>query len=116
MPVYSDFSFNQFADGTISVSLAPAANIGNQNIRFQAFKRFGGISGLITKSCNSGFNNVSGINITSSGEGRFNISLRGADTSGLQLGNYAYAIERLDSGSRTVISEGYLILLPGGIG
>lgn len=76
--------------------------------------RFGGISGIIVKSVASGFAaGQSGFTYLNSGQGQFQVNFNSVDTSGMDYGNFAFAIERLDSGSRTVISEGYLMLSPG---
>ena len=112
MPVYTDITMLKFEDGTFIVSLAPQSPIGGNNLRWQVVKRFGSTSGLITKSVASGYNNVSGINVTNSGAGVMQITLNSSDTSGLDYGNYVYALERLDSCSRTVISEGFFSVLP----
>ena len=74
--------------------------------------RFGGISGFAIASVASGYNGQSGINITNSGQGVLNITIPSLATSGIDFKNYAFAIERLDSGFRTVLSEGYVLLLP----
>ena len=79
-------------------------------------RRFGSddISGLITKTCASGFGaGQSGITILNSGQGQFQVSLRAQDSSGLLWGCYQYAAERMDSGSRTILTKGHLILAPG---
>lgn len=113
MPVYTDLQMVKFEDGTFVVSLAPPAPIGGFSLRWQIMKRFGSTSGLVVKSAASGYgNNVSGINVTNSGAGVMQITLNSSDTSGLDYGNYVHALERLDSGSRTVISEGFFSVLP----
>lgn len=114
MPVLVDMVSYRYEDAVLTVGLAPPVAIGGWNIRYQVSHRFGGSSGLITKSAASGYGGgVSGITVTNSGQGIFNIAINGADTSGLEYGNYAYAIERLDSGNRSVLSEGHLQLLQG---
>lgn len=112
MPVLADFPLARYEDGLLTISLAPAAPIGAWNIQFLVQHRFGGLSGLILASVSSGFNGQSGITITNSGEGVFNVRIPGIATSGWNYGNYAFAVTRLDSGSRTVLSEGYLLLNP----
>jgi hypothetical protein len=114
MPSQTDMSLTRFEDGVFIVSMAPSVNISNWTVRFQAQKRFGGISGFMLKSIASGYNNQSGINITNSGQGQFNVQLNSVDTSGLDYGVYTYCCERLDPGARTVLSEGFITLLPGG--
>ena len=112
MPVIVDFSLGKMEDGTLIVSMSPPTSIGGADIRFQVSKRFGSTSGLILKSVSSGYNNVSGINVTSSGDGRMSITINSPDTSGMDYGNYAYSLERFTSGSRSIITEGYLMVLP----
>jgi hypothetical protein len=113
MPVIADFSFVKFDDGTITVGLQDPTPIGGWDIQFVVSKRFDGASsGIVTKSVASGFNGASGITITDSGQGHFNIALNGIDTSGLEPGNYATRTERTTSGFHTTLTLGYLILLP----
>lgn len=113
MAVLTDFSLARYEDGILTISMAPPVAIGAWDIRFRVQKRFGGTSGLITKSITSGFNGSSGITITNSGQGQFNVAINSRDTSGLEYGNYAFSTERFESGSRTILSEGYLQLMPG---
>lgn len=115
MPVQTDFSLGSFEDGSLTVGLAPAANISGWSLQFSLWKRqqsvSGSVSGLITKSAASGFNNVSGINVTNGPEGRFVVSLGRFDVSGgLATGAYYYKVERRDSGNATVISEGFRLV------
>ncbi len=114
MPTQSDFSLTPLEDGVFIINMAPGTPIGGWAMRFQAQKRFGGISGFMQKYTASGYNGQSGINITNSGQGQFNVQLNSVDTSGLNFGVYTYCCERLDVGSRTVLSEGFITLLPGG--
>ncbi len=112
MPVLADFSMVKFEDGILTLELAPPIAIGGMLLNFNLFKRFGSSEYIAQRWVGSGLNNQSGINITSSGQGRMNISLWENDSSGLEFGNYAFNIKRLDSGSRTVLTEGYLVLEP----
>jgi len=104
---YMDFSLSRFEDAVLSVSLTPAVNISGQSIRFLSQHRFGGLSGFAIKSVASGFNNVSGINVTDGVNGVMQITLNSVDSSGLDFGNYAYSIERLDNNSRTLYTAGF---------
>jgi hypothetical protein len=108
---YTDFSWVRGDDGTLTVVLTPPVPVGGWEIRFSVTKRFGGLDTLITKSCMSGYNNVSGVNVTNSGQGIFNVALGSLDTSGMEPGLYATRCERLTSGARTTLTEGYLNLL-----
>lgn len=115
MATQVDFSVVRYADGTLSVNIAPATSIAGWALRFEAQHRAGGLSGLITKVSASGYGGgQSGITVTDSGNGRFNIAINGIDTSGLDPGSYSYSVQRTDSGSRTMISEGFLNILPDG--
>lgn len=102
-----DFGFVRWDDGILQVNLEPAVAIGGWSIEFEALQHFGGSSGLIVKSVAPGFNGASGITITDSGQGRFNVAIGSANTSGLPFGNYAYTVTRTDSGSRTTLTRGY---------
>lgn len=106
MPVYSDFSTQTGEDSSVAMALTSPTSISGWSIRYQETKHFGGSSGLVQRYCASGFNNVSGINVTDGANGRLVVSLRSADSSG-RAGNYAYRIERLDSGFQSVLTEGY---------
>lgn len=116
MPSFSNYAFSRTEDGIISVSISPPTPIGGWNIEFNAYDHFDGNSGRIKKSCDSGFcTNQSGITITNSGNGQFNIflyKLGVTDASGFQYGNMAWTIERMNSGFHTVVSEGFLSLNP----
>ena len=112
MPIQADFTFSRYEDGILSVALTSPTAIGSWDIRFRVQRHFGGLSGLIAKSMASGFNNVSGIAVVNSGQGIFNVTLNSVDTSGLEYGNYAYSIDRFDSGNRTILTEGYVALTP----
>ena len=109
MPIYADFSIGKLEDGTLTVALQPPVAIGGWQIQFTVQKHFGGISGIYTAYV-SGINSISGITITNSGQGIFNIALPSYWASGLDFGNYSYSVERRDSGFRTELSIGYILL------
>lgn len=112
MATRSDFSFFQTQRGTLRIILNPPQPIGGWNIEWYLGKRAGGLSGTVHKYVNSGYNNVSGINLQNSGQGIFDISIDSVDTSGRDPGNYYYRAIRLGSGLQTQISYGYMKLLP----
>ena len=112
MPLIADFTLARQEDSPLTISMSPTVPIGAWNIEFTCQKRFGGQTDLISKITNSGYNSVSGITIVNSGNGTFSVTINSNETSGLQYGNYAYLIERLGSGTRTILVEGYLILTP----
>mgnify|MGYP001606604572 CR=1 FL=1 len=110
-PISSDFSMMKMEDGIVVLSIAPPVAIGAWNIRFTVQHHFDGTSNLVTKSTASGYVG-SGITIANSGQGVINIALNSADTSGWDYKAYAFQTERLDSGNRQVLSQGYFMLLP----
>ena len=110
--VLVDFQHVRMDDGILTVSMAPPVAVDGWSIRFEVFKHFGGVSGMMLKSYASGYNGVSGITITNSGQGVFNVRLNQVDTSGLEYGNYACQITRMNSGARTVIDEGFITITP----
>lgn len=112
MPMNQTIFLARYQDGTLTVDLTPPTNITNWALRFEMMNHFGGVSGIVTKSAASGFNNVSGINVTNATGGIFNVNFQSTDTSGLEYGAYAYTIERMDSGSRTTLVEGYVNVGP----
>lgn len=112
MPNILDFSLSRGEDVTISISLAPPTPVGGQQFQFNVTKRFGGTSGLITKTITSGFSGLSGVAVTNSGQGAFAVTINNGDTSSLEYGNYAYQFSRLTSGQVTVASEGYMLVQP----
>ena len=108
-----DFQLGRQEDGVLVISLTPSAAIGGRNFQFSVGKRQGWTaSGLITKNMNSGFYGTSGMNIINSGQGIMSIALNSVDTSGRDFGAYAFKNEILDSGSRTITTQGYLLLSP----
>lgn len=113
MPTLATFSLVPNNDGIITVSLEPPTSIGGTILQFQVLKYFNGNSGLITKTCASGYGGgQSGITITNSGQGILNVSIHAGDTSGLDDGAYAYNLSRLSSGLQTCLSQGYVLLTP----
>ncbi len=112
MAIPINFSLIRGEDAILNVNLNPPTPIGGWNLQFRVNKRFGSCSGLIFKNSASGFNGVSGITITNSGQGMFQIGINSVDTSGFQFGNYSFSTTRLDSGNVTVLNTGFLVLLP----
>lgn len=109
MPSIVEFgSFVAGTDFTVTVGLAPPTGTSGQTWQFQLGTRFGWSSGLVTKSCASGYNNVSGVNLIDGINGTFNVALNAVDTSGFDPLNYACNFRRLDSGSVGTALEGYL--------
>jgi len=110
--IFTDFSLGRYEDGVLTVTLTPPTPIGGWTIRFMAQRHFGGLSGYAVKYTASGLDGMSGITITNSGLGIFNIQLNSSDMSGLPFGNYATGSERLDSGQRTDLTQGFWSLNP----
>ncbi len=86
--------------------MSPPTNISGWFLQFIQTRRLGGTP-IVSKFVSSGFNNVSGINVTDGGRGVFSVSLSPAEMSGLLDGTYAYQVFRINSGLQTVISTGY---------
>lgn len=113
MAIQFDMPLARWEDGILTVELTPPTPIGGWDIRFKVQKRFGIASGLIQKSAASGFvAGQSGITFVNSGTGIINIAIQKPDTSGLDFGNYAVSIQRVNSGFQTALSQGFLILYP----
>ncbi len=108
-PMQMDFAYTIRNDGTLGITLAPPIPVGGQAFVFSVGKRLGGAMDLIEKSIASGYAS-SGITITNSGQGQFNVSLAAQDTSGWNPGNYAYSFQRTQSGQFSTAVEGYMIL------
>jgi hypothetical protein len=102
----ANFSFYKGEDVTITDTMSPATNITGWSLQFTVRKNFGDATALITKTIGSG------ITVTDLTNGIFKIAVANADTSGLTPGAYVYDVERTDSGNRTVLTTGYLNILP----
>ena len=112
MAVQQDFILAKYEDGTLTISMIPPTPIGGMSIEFVAQKHFGGETKLIQKYIASGLNGQSGITVTNSGMGVFNVQIDSVDSSGLNFGNIAYAANRTNSGMFAALTEGYIILTP----
>ncbi len=127
MPVYTDYEMAKFSDGVLTLQMAPPQPIGQWTIRYREMVHFGGgqpyvlasgqasgliVRNLVEKWTSSGMNNVSGINIIDSAAGILQVRVYEAEVSGRQYGSYPYMVERLDSGSATIIAEGYRLYVP----
>ena len=113
MPIYANFPLVSYADGLLSISMRPPTNIAGWNIQVQFLPRYGASSGLITKSCASGYGGgQSGVTVLNSGNGQFSIDVWSRDTSGFDAKNYYYSARRLDSGYAATLAEGFLVLTP----
>ena len=106
MPNFADLTLYKNTDVTLTVSVS--GSVSGMGIQFQMLKRFDGVSGLVVKTMVSGTAlGVSGITPISSG---FRIAVNAAETSGMDEGSYPYRAEKTNSGSRTVIQEGWCLL------
>lgn len=112
MPIIANYSITAGEDASLTLSLAPPANVGGWSVEFVTKRRLDGISGLITLSASSGFQGTSGITTVDSGAGRFKLQFGSAMTSGLDPGVYAMQMMRTDSGSYSVLLQGGFIVLP----
>jgi hypothetical protein len=113
MPIYTDFSLVKLEDGVLQIQLVPSVNISTWDLHFQ-LKRFpSSESGFASRWAGSGTaGGASGITFVNSGTGIFNVDLRSIDTSGLDPLNYYHTTDRLSSGSRTRLAQGFLNLRP----
>ena len=103
------------ADGNLAIGMIPPTNIGGWSLQFTLYERWLATSGLLVKSCASGFagsGNLSGIVVTNSGNGQFNIPIRAQDSSGLNSQVYVYQVERTDSGFVTPLVQGNFLFKP----
>ncbi len=109
MPVLADFNSITGEHSSINMSLNSPTSVSGWTIRYRETKYFGGSSGFAEAHVASGFNAVSGIEVTNGPLGHLTITLRAGDTSG-RVGSYPYRIERLDSGFQSVLTEGYRVI------
>ena len=106
-----DFSLGIGEDATLSFAMSPPTGIGGRNLQFLIQKELGGLSGIYLASVNSGFNGLSGITITDSGQGRASITIPSLCTSGLDPVNFSYKISFQDY-PVTSLTEGFVLLNP----
>lgn len=113
MPTQANFGLPKFSDGNLTVNMAPNVDVGGWSLEVVLARRFGSVSGLLIGGIASGIpNGASGLTVINSGEGIFQIAIPSLATSGLQFGNYAYSVNRVESGFRTVLNQGYLTIDP----
>ena len=107
MATMRSFSINKYEDGLLTINLSPPIAIGGVDVVFRVLKRYSGESGLIVKSCGSGFGSgQSGISIIDSGQGMFQVYIASRDTSGLDTGTYVYGCSRTSSGQEALLVGG----------
>jgi hypothetical protein len=116
VPIQTNFSLVRLEDGVLAVQMVPSTAIGGWQIEWNLVKRLGSTTPIATRSVASGYNGASGITVTDSGQGMFNITINSVDTSGLNPGNYANGADRLSSGRRSALTQGFLTLLPSTMG
>ncbi len=112
MSVYADTAVVKYEDGTFVFQLSPPTSVRYWDIRFRMSRRAGG-SDIILKSCASGYNNVSGINVTDFTDGVMNTSIYSVNTSGLDESAYYYTLGHYNSGVVTLLARGYVNLTEG---
>ena len=113
MPVQTDYSFYAMEDGVISITMTPATNIGGWGLEWMLLKYRDSTSGLVVKTGASGYagsGNLSGLVVTNSGNGTFNVLLNSQDISGRDPRVYFHRTRRTDSGYRAVVQEGGFLL------
>lgn len=108
MSKFFSLQLSPSTDLIIQDQIVPITAIGGWRIEFTVYKRFFGVSGIILCSTNSGYSNVSGIQIVNSGNGIFSITVSGGAFSGQNPGNLAFTVNRVGSGVGTLLSEGYI--------
>lgn len=114
MPNVADINLAQYADGVITIAMTPPVAVGGWSVKFTMARRFSSDSGICFRYGASGFGGgESGVTVLDSGLGRFRVKAPSPEeTSGLEPGNFAIQFERTDSGSRTVLSQGYEVMTP----
>lgn len=111
MAVIADFILASSEDGVLVISMTPPTAIGGWTLVYSQSLRAEGIP-FITKSVASGYSAASGITVTNSGEGVFQVNFFAPEMSGYSDGAYYYSISRTDSGYRTIVAEGYRLAPP----
>jgi predicted RecA/RadA family phage recombinase len=104
--IQANFSIYKGEDVAITDSLSPVTNITGWSLQFTLRKNYGDTSAILTKTIGAG------ITVTDVTNGVFKIALANADTANLAPGVYVYDVERTDAGNRTVLTIGYLNILP----
>jgi len=116
MPNFVDFKIAKFSDGVLTIDMVPAVEVGGWSVRCLFAKSFDASSSgiLFDRYGASGYaNGESGITWVDSGVGRFQItSPTPEEFSGKDAGPYAFQFERLDSGGRTPLTQGYALITP----
>lgn len=102
------FTFARYQDGVLSIDMQPPTSVSGWTTELYLTRRKGGTDKIFSKFCASGFAaGQSGITLANGQIGIFNVAINSVDTSGLDFGNYHATFERLDSGYRTILAEGY---------
>ncbi len=100
----------EYADGILTIPLAPPTAIGGWSLEFTQTRRFGGTP-IFTLYCASGYNGVSGLTVINSGQGIIQANISPFPVSGFTAGVYTFTLKRTDSGSRTVLATGQRLML-----
>ncbi len=111
MPTQTSFSLVKTDDGAFLFGIQPPINISGLPIEFNLMSRFNATP-LVTLYCASGFNNVSGLNVTNGPQGVLTVNYFHQYVSGRDYQNYAFTIVRTSSGHQTTMAEGFLISTP----
>jgi len=105
--VSGNFSIYRGEDVTVTDTMSPATNITGWSLAFTVRKNYGDPNpALIAKTVGAG------ITITNATNGVFTIAIARADTASLTPGVYVYDVQRTDAGNETVLTIGYLTILP----
>src|ERR1700674_5461632 len=105
MSFLEDISFEKGQDLLVKVTMTPPTNITGWTLQLSVRQHYG--DAVMVFSVGSG-----SIVITDSANGLFQITVASALTSGLTPECYVYDIQRIDPGSRVVLTRGNLILQP----
>lgn len=104
--VQANFSVYKGEDVGITDSMSPVTNITGWSLQFTLRRYYGDAAAVLTKTIGAG------ITVTDATNGVFKVSIASADTANLTPGVYVYDVERADAGNRTVLTIGYLNILP----
>jgi len=117
--ILADYTLGTMEDGSLNVVMNPPVPISGWSIQFSLMHRFGSDSPFYIASLASGYSNlnasgfgISGITLVNGATGQIRIAIPESATSGLQYGNYASMVQKLNPWPALTMSEGYLILTP----
>jgi hypothetical protein len=111
MAIITDISWYRGEDVVLTDSIkdagGAAVNITGWSLQFTLKKAYGDAAAVLTKSTAGG-----GITITNGPGGVLQVTIASADTASLEVRTYVYDIQRIDAGSRAVLSIGNATIKP----